>query len=425
MFRALAIANRGQASRKRRGLLPLLGGRFSFVVPRAAASQKYNCGSTSKSRPVRILVVAASFLPDLGGLENHVYEVTRRMATRADLDLTVLTTDRSGSRPTSERLGAFTVHRRRAYPRNRDYYFSPGIFRSIASGDYDLVHCQGIHTAVPVLAMVAARRRRIPYVVTFHTGGHSSNLRRRIRHAQWFALGPLLRRAAIVVAVSRFEQQLFQGLCGLDASRIRVIQNGGGLPSPATRIQNIPGRIISSGRLEEYKGHHRVVEAMPIVQRSIPYATLQILGSGPYEGKLRSLITSLGLQKSVTIEYISPGDRERMARTLGAAAAVAALSEYEANPLSVMEALALGIPAVGLDTTGIGDLIADGLVRGVPRNASATAIAEALIATLEEDREVSSSAKISTWDAAARSLAQVYLDAIQDGSRPVQSQDAR
>jgi glycosyltransferase involved in cell wall biosynthesis len=164
---------------------------------------------------------------------------------------------------------------------------------------------------------------------------------------------------------------------------------------------------------------------MPIVQRSIPYATLQILGSGPYEGKLRSLITSLGLQKSVTIEYISPGDRERMARTLGAAAAVAALSEYEANPLSVMEALALGIPAVGLDTTGIGDLIADGLVRGVPRNASATAIAEALIATLEEDREVSSSAKISTWDAAARSLAQVYLDAIQDGSRPVQSQDAR
>ena len=53
--------------------------------------------------------------------------------------------------------------------------------------------------------------------------------------------------------------------------------------------------------------------------------------------------------------------------TLGRAAAVAALSEYEAHPVAVMEALTLGIPTVGLDTTGIGDLVEDGLVRGVPR----------------------------------------------------------
>ena len=46
---------------------------------------------------------------------------------------------------------------------------------------------------------------------------------------------------------------------------------------------------------------------------------------------------------------------------------MAALSEYEAHPVAVMEALALGVPAVGLDTAGIGDLVQDGLVRGVPR----------------------------------------------------------
>jgi hypothetical protein len=57
--------------------------------------------------------------------------------------------------------------------------------------------------------MMAAERKHIPYVVTLHTGGHSSDFRQRLRSVQWRALGPLLRGAAVVVAVSRFEQKMF------------------------------------------------------------------------------------------------------------------------------------------------------------------------------------------------------------------------
>ena len=130
-------------------------------------------GERDSDQPIRVLVVTASFYPDLGGLETHVYEVTRRIAIRGDLKVTVLTTDRSGTRPAREELENFTVFRCRAYPRQRDYYFAPFIYQHILNENYDLVHCQGIHTAVPILAMMAARRKRIPYVVTFHTGGHS------------------------------------------------------------------------------------------------------------------------------------------------------------------------------------------------------------------------------------------------------------
>ena len=144
---------------------------------------------------------------------------------------------------------------------------------------------------------------------------------------QWRTIGPFLRRATLLIAVSRFEQQLFQKVCRLDASRIKVIPNGGGLPTLSDKLEVIPGRIVSSGRLERYKGHHKAIEALPIVQQSIPYALLNILGSGPYEDRLRSLISALGLEGSVTIEYISPGDRDRMAKTLGEAAVFVALSE--------------------------------------------------------------------------------------------------
>lgn len=377
----------------------------------AATSMDGRAQPPAPTRPVRVLVVAARFLPDLGGTETHVHEITRRMATRRDFDLTVLTTDRSGTRPTREEFDGFTVLRCRSYPRHQDWYFAPGIYRQILNHDYDLVHCQGIHTAVPILAMVAARRKRIPYVVTLHTGGHSSRFRHRLRNIQWRSLSPLLRGAAVIVAVSRFEQRIFQKACSLDAARFRIIQNGGELPVSHAPAEVIPGRIVSCGRLERYKGHQRVIEALPIVQRSVPDATLHILGSGPYESKLRARISALSLGESVVIEHISPDDRRRMGESLNRAAVVAALSEYESHPLAVMEALTLGVQAVVLDAAGLGDLVADGMVIGIPKDASSATVARILVAALQA-QYASVSARLPTWDDAAIDLGRIYMDAV-------------
>lgn len=363
------------------------------------------------ARPVQVLVVAARFLPDLGGTETHINEVTRRMAKRTDLKFTVLTTDRSGARLTREDFQGFTVLRTRSYPRKRDWYFAPGIYTQIVNHDYDIIHCQGIHTAVPIIAIIAAKRKRIPYVVSLHTGGHSSALRSRLRSTQWRALAPLLRGAAVIVAASRFERRMFQDACSLDAARFTIVHNGGELPATVTPINIVPGRILSSGRLERYKGHQRLIAALPVVKEYIPDATLHILGSGPYEAKLRSLVSELGLNDSVTIEYIAPADRTRMASSLRQAAVVAAMSEFEAHPVAVMEALALGIPAVGLCTAGIRDLVEDGLVRGVPKEASPTTIARTLIEAIGSSGR-RNPPQLPTWDLAAKNLAHIYLNAV-------------
>ena len=379
-------------------------------------------------------MVTARFLPDLGGTENHTYEVSKRIAGRSDIELTVLATDRSGTLPASETMEGFTVRRCRAYPRRRDYYFAPDIYRLILRGHYDLVHCQGIHTAVPVLAMLAARRRGVPYVVTLHTGGHSSAFRRRSRGTQWRILAPLVRRAAAIVAVSRFEQRVFQEACRVEASRFTVIPNGGNLPAGADRPASVPGRIVSAGRLERYKGHQRVVEALPIVKQTIPHATLRIYGAGPYEQQLRASIGSLGVAQSAEIQYIAPDNRARIAEALCEAEVFAALSEYEAHPVAVMEALTLGIPTVGLDTAGLADLVSDGLVTGIPKEASPTAVAQVLVAALADGGSASAAlaedgrsapAVLPTWDDAAAALARIYTDVAAAGSRTVSSHDAR
>ena len=56
----------------------------------------------------------------------------------------------------------------------------------------------------------------------------------------------------------------------------------------------MPGRIVSVGRVERYKGHHKAIEALPHLLETHPEAHVQVLGSGPYEPELLALAESLG-----------------------------------------------------------------------------------------------------------------------------------
>jgi glycosyltransferase involved in cell wall biosynthesis len=371
-------------------------------------------------RPLHVLHVAPRYLPDLGGIETHIHEVAVRMSQRSDVRVAVAVTDRTGTLPSYELCGSFPIIRRRAWPRTRDYYFAPGLSNVIKGGDWDVIHVQGIHTLVPVIAMRAAREAAIPYVVTFHTGGHSSSVRRGVRTAQWKALAPLLRRSSQLIAVSPFERTVIARATGARTEDIRVVRNGGGLPEAPPDVRIVPGRIVSSGRLERYKGHHRAVEALPYVKRQLPEAHLHILGAGPYEGKLRALASRLGVSDSVTIRVVPPADRREMARSLSEAAVVVAMSDYEAHPVAIMEALALGRPVVGYNVAGVADLVAEGLVTGLPHCASSELAARTILSVLvrAETLKSSTSVVLPTWHEAVDELMEIYRSAVL-GSSPI------
>jgi glycosyltransferase involved in cell wall biosynthesis len=348
----------------------------------------------------------------------HVHEVTRRLSALGNFEITVLATDRSRQLPRQNVVDGISVLRVPSWPRRRDYYLAPGIAAVIRQRSWDLVHCQGIHTPVPLLAMITARRVGIPYVVTFHTGGHSSRLRNAMRATQWRLAGLLLRHAVSLIAVSRFEAVAIARHARLGDQQVIVIRNGGTLPPPRTGTVAVPGRIVSAGRLEQYKGHHRVIEALPHVMRDIPAAHLLILGSGPYESNLNKLARNLGVSDRVTIKHVAPTDRQGMATTLAESSVVAALSDYEAHPVAVMEALCVARPVVGYDVAGVGELIAEGWVRGVPYGAPAAAIARELVMAMSSPSPADH-LQLPSWDSCAEQLAHIYLSALRGspGSR--------
>ena len=159
--------------------------------------------------------------------------------------------------------------------------------------------------------------------------------------------------------------------------------------------------------------------------REIPEAHLLILGSGPYESNLYELARHLGVSDRVSIKHVAPADRQSMATALAESSVVAALSDYEAHPVAVMEALCVARPVVGYDIAGIGELVAEGWVRGVPRGAPAAAVAQELVKAMSSPSLVDH-AQLPSWDSCADQLAHVYLSSlgIAPESRTLRTRDA-
>ena len=151
-------------------------------------------------------MVSALALPEMGGIETHVHEVSTRLA-HAEVDVTVLTTDRSGELPTEEESSGYRVRRWRAYPRSRDYCVTPGLARHLISEPYDVVHVQGIRTLLAPIALASAARSGASSVLTLHTGGNQSALRQSLRPIQFRLSAPLARRTAAIVAVCEYERR--------------------------------------------------------------------------------------------------------------------------------------------------------------------------------------------------------------------------
>lgn len=369
------------------------------------------------ARPLKVLMVTPRYFPYVGGTETHVHEVGPRLVERG-IHVTLLTTvanpEDYNHLPHEEIVGGMRIIRVRAWPAQRDYYYTPEIRSYIKKGSWDLVHCQGSHTFVPILAMLAAKQMHIPYIVTFHTGGHTSRIRNMLRSIQWNSLRPLLAGASRLIAVSRFEKEYFRETLHLPEDRFSLAPNGF-IPLDHDPEQLTPARstgtlIISVGRLERYKGHHNLIAALPFIRERCPDAHLLILGSGPYERTLRELAQKYGMANHIEIRSIPPHERQTMMQVLSQAAVVTLLSEYESQGIVVMEALALHRPVLVTNTSALREFAEQQLVRAIPLESDSEQIAQAVLEQIHHPI-LPRNFSLPTWDDCADKLFTIYQQA--------------
>lgn len=142
-----------------------------------------------------------------------------------------------------------------------------------------------------------------------------------------------------------------------------------------------PARIACIATLVPVKNHSGLLEAFQVALRDRD-VTLDLVGDGPLRGELQAQIERLGMTGRVRL--LGTLDHGEVVRRLGAqewAAVVLASGatgdEEEGIPVSLMEAMAAGVPVVATDSGGTQELVGDGAGLIVPvgdRGALAEAI---------------------------------------------------
>jgi glycosyltransferase involved in cell wall biosynthesis len=366
--------------------------------------------------PLRVLMVTPRAIPEIGGVERHVAETARRLVLLG-VDVTVVATDLTGSLPPTETIDGVHIVRTPARPASRDYYFSPAMYRVIRATKCDVVHVQGYHTFVSPLTMLAAKRARLPYVVSFHSGPHASLVRRGIRPVQHAVLRPLLSGASRLVAVSDFERATFVRDLHLPESRFGVVRNGCDLPEPGIDVTPVAPVIASIGRLERYKGHHRLIAALPFVRRTVPDARALIVGDGPYRSELDALARRLGVDDVVDFAEVPFGDRLAMARLISSASLVVQLSDYESGGIAALEAAGLGTPVLVREVAALREIVEHGWASGIAADADSYATAEAIVDRLQTVQPRRPPDGLPTWDGCARHLLELYESVARERRR--------
>jgi glycosyltransferase involved in cell wall biosynthesis len=114
--------------------------------------------------------------------------------------------------------------------------------------------------------------------------------------------------------------------------------------------------IAFVGRLSEYRDPETAVRAFAILRQKFPSSKLHILGSGPLESSVRSLIRMLGVDESAFV-YGARRDVADFLKRCDVFWATSPVNNYPSS--SLMEALASGLPVVATDTGLTRKLITD------------------------------------------------------------------
>jgi glycosyltransferase involved in cell wall biosynthesis len=133
---------------------------------------------------------------------------------------------------------------------------------------------------------------------------------------------------------------------------------------------------------------------------------LAVIGRGRYEQQLHRLAGRLGVEDAVTFTSFGSTAREALGALLRSSDVVALMSDYEANPVAVMEALALGRKVVVADTSGLSELASEGLATAVPPNVSPLVLAGVLAEVAAKPDPVAPD--LPTWDGCADQLLGLY-----------------
>lgn len=135
--------------------------------------------------------------------------------------------------------------------------------------------------------------------------------------------------------------------------------------------------LMYVGRLSSEKNLLQLLQQLAIAVEIAPHLHLALIGKGPQEQELREWVHELSLEERV--HFIGVVPYEDVGNWLAAADAFVTASVSEVHPLTVIEAMAAGLPVIGTASPGIVDSIESG-VNGFVVKSAEGGLAAAMVA---------------------------------------------
>lgn len=375
-------------------------------------------------RPRSVALVASSFLPRVGGVEEHVRHLAAELAARGHR-VSVWAVDRGDPPADPGRLPGVTV---RYLPAPLPAGTPGGVARFAAAlpaavrawerarradrPDVLHVQCFGPNGT---WATVLAATHRVPLVVGTHGETFMDDHRVLERSAlQRRALRAALRRAEAVTACSAYARDDLRRFGPLP-DVAEVVGNGVDAAEPAGEAPRwLPGRtLVALGRLVEVKGFDLLLRAYAAAGTALDGVSLVVAGDGPARASLQALADELGLGGRVVL----PGalDRREVVAVLARAEALVVPSRREAFGIVVLEGMRAGIPVVATSADGVPEVVTGGVDGLLVDPTDAAALADALVRVTGDARlrcrlgeAGAATAAAYTWQRVADRVEAVY-----------------
>jgi glycosyltransferase involved in cell wall biosynthesis len=304
-------------------------------------------------RPLRVGMVAESYFPTLGGIQEHVRNM-RNLLARQGVEVTILTGDPgvpASCLPADAEQGVIRVGRARSFRTGGTFTqatFGPlsawKFYRALRRGQFDVLN---IHGPCDIgLATFALSMFRGPKVLTLHSCFPDADWRRRmVPYYRW-----VFRRAAAVIAVSEATAQSMWRYADFEPI---IIPNGIDLPywraRPSPRyLRSGMRNLVYLGRLEERNGPDLAIDAFAKIAATRTDVRLLVAGDGPMRAALEKRVPDTLRDR---VEFLGALYDQRP-ELLASSSVFLLPARAVGFSIMVLEAFAAGLPVVALPALG-------------------------------------------------------------------------
>lgn len=215
----------------------------------------------------------------------------------------------------------------------------------------------------------------------------------------------------IPVAITPITQKSIEELYGLNQNKIPLVYNGIDLTQCIAKKNTQFGsqiKILHVGRFAPQKNHEMMVEAFADVVRDYPHCVLDLVGDGDLVNSVRKKVIMLGIKEKVHFVKLLDMVYEKMSES----DIFILPSKYEGMPISLIEAMATGLPIVATSVGGVPDMIENGK-SGILVGVSKEEIAKGIVMLIEDSTlrdNISQGAKQRAVQFSLENMTKAYID---------------